>query len=368
MKQILLILSLILLITACDTTPGKFEIVGTVAVKDNSSVYRLEADRNNQPVIVDSVKVQDGVFSFKGEALQPDINYIRVEGVNGSFPLIIEAGKIKTTIYKDSLAVSKAKGTVSNDGFMEYKAETKVFINSLNSIGSELQGAIYAQDSLLISDLQDQYRAVQGQIRDYELEYVKSNPDSYISVLILERVLATKAMSNRDLSTYFEALSDRVKDSRSGAMIASQLNAPEPAASLGQPAPLFEGPTPEGNLMKLEAHMGKVTLVEFWASWCRPCRAENPFFVRMYNRLHPKGLEIVAVSLDKEKSKWVQAIEDDGLQWTHVSNLKFWRDPIAQLYGVDAIPNNFILDENGTIVAKSLRGPALEQKLEELLN
>ena len=112
---------------------------------------------------------------------------------------------------------------------------------------------------------------------------------------------------------------------------------------------------------------GKVTIIDFWASWCRPCRIENPNLVRLYKRMHDKGLEIISVSLDKSKASWIQGIEDDGLIWNDVSNLKYWKEPVALLYGVSAIPKAFILDENGVIVAKDLRGAQLDAKIEELL-
>ena len=360
--------SSLLLLAACQSEPNKFKIIGKANVEDGKTVYRVEADNNNQPKLIDSTTVESEMFKFEGTALRPDINFLQIEGINGNFPIIIEGGTINTTMFKDSIAVSKAIGTVSNDGFMEYKSSTKVFINALNSIGSEMQKAMILKDSLLMLDLRDQYSAVQGQIEDYEMDYIKTNIDSYISVLILERYLANNTVDIDTIKEIYDQFSERIKNSRSAEVIQEKISEPVPAAEVGQIAPMFEGPTPDGDLIGLKDNLGKVTIVEFWASWCRPCRVENPQFVRMYNRLKPKGLEIVAVSLDKEKAKWVRAIEDDGLEWNHVSNLKFWRDPIAKLYDVTAIPATFILDENGKIVARNLRGNTLEKKVEELLN
>ena len=113
--------------------------------------------------------------------------------------------------------------------------------------------------------------------------------------------------------------------------------------------------------------MGKVTIIDFWASWCKPCRIENPNVVKIYNKYHDKGLNIIGVSLDKTQNSWTKAIADDQLAWNHVSNLKYWQEPIAQQYGVRSIPSTFILDQDGNIVAKNLRGYALENKISELL-
>ena len=141
-----------------------------------------------------------------------------------------------------------------------------------------------------------------------------------------------------------------------------KLNAPIEPTSIGEIAPNFEGPSPSGEILNLSNLKGKVTIIEFWASWCRPCRVENPNLVRLYKEMHPKGLEIVGVSLDRNKSSWLRAIDDDGLIWRHVSNLKFWQDPIAKLYNIRAIPASFIIDQEGRIIEKNLRGLSWQPK------
>ncbi|MBT8296773.1 MAG: TlpA family protein disulfide reductase, partial [Maribacter sp.] len=130
----------------------------------------------------------------------------------------------------------------------------------------------------------------------------------------------------------------------------------------------FSAPTPTGEILALNDIKGKATLIDFWAAWCRPCRAENPNVLKVYNKYHDKGLNIIGVSLDKTAEAWKKAIKDDGLIWHQVSNTAYFNDAIAKMYNVDAIPAAFLLDENGVIVAKNLRGPALEAKVAELLN
>src|SRR5690606_22350055 len=136
--------------------------------------------------------------------------------------------------------------------------------------------------------------------------------------------------------------------------------------AIGQKAPDFTANTPEGKAESLHKNLGKVTVVDFWASWCGPCRKENPNVVALYNKYKDQGLKIIGVSLDKEKDAWVKAIADDKLNWLQVSNLKFWDDAIAKDYAVESIPATFILDANGIIVAKDLRGAELEAKVAEL--
>jgi len=231
-----------------------------------------------------------------------------------------------------------------------------------------LQQANMTRDSLLAVDLQDQYKDVQDQIKDYEVQFIKDNPDSYVSALILERFVMTKQMTNEEAKPMFDNLTPRIKGSKTGVKLEEALNTPKPPAEVGQIAPDFEGPGPTGQLVKLQENLAKITIVDFWASWCRPCRVENPNLVKTYNKLKAKGLNVVGVSLDKSKASWVKAIEDDGLQWSHVSHLQHWNEPIAKAYQVRSIPATFILDQNGKILAKNLRGKALEQKVEELLS
>lgn len=140
------------------------------------------------------------------------------------------------------------------------------------------------------------------------------------------------------------------------------------AFAIGGQAPDFTQETPGGEPLSLSDLRGKVVLVDFWASWCGPCRRENPNVVRMYDKFKEKGFEILGVSLDNNRDRWIQAIEKDGLEWLHVSDLKGWRNEVAQTYSVTSIPHTILLDEKGRIIARNLRGAALERKLEELFN
>mgnify|MGYP001175915126 CR=1 FL=1 len=144
-----------------------------------------------------------------------------------------------------------------------------------------------------------------------------------------------------------------------------------PSNLLNKNFPNFESESllKENKFIALEEFKNEKILVNFFASWCKPCRIENPNVVKLYNEYHDKGLNIIGVSLDKngQKDKWLKAIEDDGLTWQHVSNLEYWKGPVAQMYSVSSIPATFILDENGIIVAKDLRGDALEAKIAEML-
>ena len=215
------------------------------------------------------------------------------------------------------------------------------------------------------------------EFKNFGFNFIKANTNADFSLLLLNSVidqkgfdltLASEAYDQIDNSvkiktTYNQIISNRIKTKIKSAK-KSEL------VTIGQIAPNFSAPNPQGKLIELNKIKGKVTIIDFWASWCKPCRVENPNLVKLYDEYHSKGLEIISVSLDREAQKefWIKAIEKDQLNWYNISNLKFWQEPIAKLYGVNSIPATFIIDENGILIAKKLRGAQLDQKIKELLD
>ena len=164
MKKIIFLASTLIFL-ACSSNNKEFTIVASVDLKDGNMVYRIMADANQQPLIIDSIAVKDGVFQMSGIIESPDINFFSAQTVQGNFPFVLEPGEIKISMYKDSLMNSSALGTISNDAFMKYKSETKIFVSSMNGIGRELQQASISRDTLLVADLQDQYKDVKIKLR-----------------------------------------------------------------------------------------------------------------------------------------------------------------------------------------------------------
>lgn len=361
-------LLLSLAFTACNNIEkNTFRIDGTTDLPEGKKIFRIIAGPNGQPQTVDTTEVVNGKFQLKGDVDQVDVNFLFIEGTQANSAIIIEEGRIDIKLYKDSIGSSLIGGTPSNMDLQAYRKETADYANAMQSIAQEIQSVNAMGDNIMAEDLQQQYKDIEGKLNAYERNFMETKNDSYISALILERYITQKVLNKNEANEVYKSFSDRIRGSKSGMKISSFVNAPVNPTAIGEFAPLFEGPSPSGEIIALESFRGKVTIIDFWASWCRPCRVENPNLVRLYKRMHDKGLEIVGVSLDKNKASWERAIADDGLPWSHVSNLQYWADPIAQLYSVRSIPAAFVLDKEGKIVAKNLRGAQLDAKIEALL-
>ncbi len=374
MKKIALLATIVLL-AACEKKEKGYSISADVAdFEDGTVVYVNTINQSNRPTVIDSTTIQQNKFQI---ALPPvensDFNFLTFKNVPGNVLFIAEDYPLSMTIHKDSLRSSIIKGGVENELFFTYLNKVKAFGEEKIELNNQYQIASKLNETEKAKGIIAKRQELNKKEIEFRKGYVDQNANSLVSVIALGDLMNLKIINVKEAKEKYAALNDTLRTSRLGKnldrMIASALAVSnQKRVDIGSKAEDFTAPTPEGKSLSLKQSMGKITIVDFWASWCKPCRMENPNVVRVYNKYHKKGLNIIGVSLDKKQASWTKAIADDNLQWNHVSNLQFWQDPIARAYGVRSIPATFILDETGNVIAKNLRGPALEEKISELLD
>ncbi len=381
MKRILLLLTVCAVLFSCNKAGvNEYIISGTVkGVADGKTVVLEKQDETGQLKPIDTVKIKDGKFTIKGSAKEPEIMLLQVEALQGKVPFILENGDIEVIVDKDSIQKTKLSGTFNNDVFSKFnidvvkfqKESQKKMMAFQNANMAKMKAAQEAKDTVTINKLMKEYQVLQKSGMDFYVKFAESNPKALLSALIVDSMLNDPSVDLARAKKIFASFSPELKKYKPGKSIQSKLDKiAKPvaaAAEVGTIAPDFSAPNPEGKSISLKESLGKVTIIDFWASWCNPCRAENPNVVAIYNEFHAKGLNIISISLDKDAKKWKEAIAKDKLTWNQVSNLKDFQDPIAITYGVNAIPSTYILDSKGTIVAKDLRGAELKAKISALL-
>ena len=358
---------LLILGFACESQPEGFVINGSIEgeIAEGTKVYLKGMNQQSRLSDRDTAEVAQGSFLFEGRSDTPELLYLFIEGTRGNIPVILENGTIKVTAHKDSLSFAETGGTIQNDYFQDYMGYSRDLSLKAASIQQDMRQASASKDTAVAASLQDEFLELQEEAREYEVEFIRSHPDALMSLLLLERVNATKTLPEQEIQELLNALVPTIRETEMGSRLKVNLEKGMRVA-IGAKAPNFSAPTPSGTQLSLNEVIGKATIVDFWAAWCKPCRIENPNVVRVYEKYKDKGLSIIGVSLDRKAEDWKKAIADDKLSWHHVSNVRYF-DEIAALYNVSGIPATFILDENGIIVAKNLRGPALEAKISEML-
>tara|TARA_Y100000815_G_scaffold275086_1_gene311473 strand:+ start:6953 stop:8206 length:1254 start_codon:yes stop_codon:yes gene_type:complete len=374
--KFLAIIVLATMVVACNGE-SNYSIQGKAeGFDDDTSVYLNKIAEGNTLQVVDTAKISNGAFTFESRPLEEeDIALLTFENTRGNVVLVLEDENINIKAYKDSLNKSTVRGGESNKIFSSYISTMVAQNTELNKLQMEGMEAMRSGNQEKMEEARNEIDAIRKAGATHSLETVENNKNSFVSVLILTDLVGQQLVEPDKAQEIFDSMPKEIQETSRGqnlnkliASIKEQQNAAK-QAEVGNQAPDFTGPTPQGEELALSDAMGKYTIIDFWASWCKPCRAENPNVVKVYNKYHDKGLNIVSVSLDRPdaRDRWLKAIENDNMTWYHVSNLEEWQDPIARAYGVRAIPATFLLDENGTIIDKDLRGEDLENKIAELL-
>jgi len=371
MKKIFTLACAVAVLAACNKSADGYKINGTVqGFEDGTKVYINEQGEQGFTKI-DSTEIKGGTFVLKGETQEIDFKFIQL-GSTDEFmvPFVLENGEINFTYDKTKPEETKISGSKNNDYLMSYNEPASKLQKELQDFqvqnNDKMMQAQKANDVETVQALMGHFNGLQKQLIKQNVDFVVKNKDAYISLILLEQLNLSNAITQEEFKTYYDALDPSLKTTKIGKKLAERLADLEKVA-IGKMAPDFSAPNVDGQMVSLKESLGKVTIIDFWAAWCAPCRQENPNVVALYNKYKDQGLKIIGVSLDKDAEAWKKAIIDDNLTWTQVSNVKHWQDPIAKEYNVQSIPATFILDASGKIVAKDLRGAELDAKIAELL-
>lgn len=379
MKKV--ILSVLMLAPVALMAQSDFTLKGSAkSVANGSKIYLVFAENGQR--LTDSAIVNNGTFEFKGKVTSPVMGNVfnkvnpYVKGTNTKnmdyTALFIEPGNI-TLNSADSLKSAVAGGTAANIDNAKLSAMLKSLTDQEKVLNDEYAKYTKEQkeDKVVMDALIGKFNVIRDQKTPIYLKFVKENPKSYISLMQLNS-LASNDKVTADVEKLYAALSPELKATKIGQAIPSAIEATKKTA-IGVMAMDFTQNDPDGKAVKLSDFKGKYVLVDFWASWCGPCRQENPNVVEAFQKFKDKNFTVLGVSLDggntrTTKEAWLKAVEADQLTWTHVSDLQGWNNAVSSAWGIKSIPANFLIDPNGKIIAKDLRGSALQNKLSEILD
>lgn len=375
MKKIsfLLFITITTLMVACTgkPTPKEYTITGNLSAigSDSLLVYLQIIDENTgEFVSVDTTTVQNGTFVFNGQAeASPILRFISTEGVSKPVPIVIEEGNINISF--DTALVATVKGTALNDKFQEFSDKRNKISEELRSLSklskeAEKAGTLTPQYE---KELDDKYDSLSNNLKKEVFDFTKANISNPLGLYIfINRGVSFDAPQLKEILPTLDA---KTKANPRILKLEKRLEALE-ATVVGKQFVDIKGTTPDGKNLSLSdyAGKGKYILIDFWASWCPPCRKEMPLIVDAYKKYKNKGFEIVGVSLDDDKVAWGKGIKDLNITWPQVSDLKGWKTDLGAAYAVNSIPHTVLLDKDGKIIAKNLNGHQLLEKLAELLN
>lgn len=385
-RKIAFILSAALMVAGCQK--NNVEISGILEKPMPGKYVFLQELKPNELLNVDSVIVSDdGRFEFKRKVKFPSFYLLKINQ-NNFLTMLVEPGeKIKMTSHYDSLnypvVVTGSSGTELIAGFNKKLLRTRDKIRGLNDLFENNSGR--ADMTGFIDSLDRLGDGYLNEINSYAKKYIDENVSSLATIPVLYSMLTPDLYvldPQKDLSWFLKVDSSLYsKYPEYGPVIdlhnqieemVTYFKTDNPSTATDDEkmeVPEIALPSPKGDTIKLSSTRGSYVLLDFWAAWCPPCRAENPNLVKAWNQYHGRGFQIYQVSLDKTRNAWIKGIEDDGLgRWIHVSDLGYWNSSVVPLYKIESIPTSYLLDRDGRIIATNLRGEALQRKLAELFN
>ncbi len=372
-NKLILAAGLALTAVACNSVPqgddnnlasGKLTVTGNISGMDTGRIEFLYPLGDSSQT--DTVQVTSGKFTYETELKEPVNMIFRVAGTRGEeVAFFADPGKITVTGYKDSMWASKVKGGVTQTLFLQADESFKAIMKPAENFGQAYSAAEQTQNVNEMMRIRSDYDKLVDSLKSSAKSFVFKNRNNILAAyfgLVYLNEPGKEALMNE----IYDTLTPAVKKSYFGTKLGELVSAAGKTA-IGNMAPDFSQNDPSGKPITLSSLRGQYVMIDFWASWCGPCRQENPNIVKAYNAYKDKGFTILGVSLDQDKAAWEKAIADDKLTWQQVSDLKYWENAVARTYNIQSIPASLLLDKEGKIIAKDLRGEALEAKLKELM-
>jgi len=384
-RKIFYFILLSLSIYSCSSRSGKFTVEGTLDNASGKTVYLKELTTNKGLLPIDSVQPgEKGHFELHGITDMPRFYSLNTSPKNYITLLVKPGDDIHITADADNFQDGyKVKGSNESELIRRVVEKQNAAIDRINKLGQVYRDSVDSPNILEIKkELDSTYRQIIKEHKEFTINFINEHPASFASLMALYQRIAPRSyvLNPQSDFKYFskvdsnlialypkseavKSLHDYVTDVREQMNNQSKI---KKSLDIGSVAPEISLPDPHGDTLSLSSLRGKYVLLDFWASWCSPCRHENPNLVANYKKYHDKGFEIFQVSLDKSKESWEKAIQDDHLDWYHVSDLNYWNSVVVPLYNIQGIPANFLLDKDGKIIAKNLRGDELGKKLAQL--